>query len=170
MKLILRRLVMVALLVALVVSFTACGAEVDEPEEETQEEGSSKEEEEAIEEDQKEEEEEDMDSIGVEGNYFSKDFEQSQDLKNWIESKKHEAGEYRYPENERIYLIAAGERNTGGYSIKVTEESLEGKDLTLSYKVLAPGPDDIVTQAITYPYVTIKITEEVENVEFVKNE
>ncbi len=174
MKGIIKSLGMLLLIVGLILSLTACGEEIDEPEERFEEEDSASEEENdnAKEEweNQGKEGEKHMESKEADGNYFTTEIERSQELSNWIESKKYEAGEYQYSENKRIFLIAAGEKNTGGYSIKVLEEKLDGEDLTLVYKILAPGPDDIVTQAITYPHLLIKVTEEVENVDFMKNE
>jgi hypothetical protein len=54
-------------------------------------------------------------------------------------------------------LINLGQRNTGGYSIKVTEvEDNEGKTLIYVEEV-SPAEGTMTTQAITYPFSLIKI-------------
>jgi hypothetical protein len=167
-------------------TITACGGELNEQEDSLEEEDAgvedSQEDENNDEVDASEEEtgekehgdeeqigeEENMDSNEIQGEYFTKDVEVDDSLSNWIESKKYEPGVYQYPDDEKIYIIAAGERNTGGYSVVITEEILKGVDLNLYYKILTPGPNDMVTQAITYPYLLIKISGGIEEVDFIK--
>ena len=170
MKKIGKILLLLLLITGLVLSATACGGELDDPENGLEEDNDSAKEESEDEEseDDRYKEEEDMGSKEVEGNYFTMDVEKDQALSNWIDTKKSDAGEFQNPENGKIYLITAGEKNTGGYSIKITEEKLEGEELILIYNVRAPGPDEIVTQAITYPYLLIELSEEVEHVNFIK--
>lgn len=164
----------------LIFIFTACGGEIGDQEEGIEEEDSASEDskddnneeiDEPVDENEGEEsteEEEAMDPNEFQGNHFTSEVEEDQAISNWIESKKYESGIHRYPDDENLYMIAAGERNTGGYSIRITEEKLNGEDLILYYKIHSPGPDDIVTQAITYPYLLIEIAEEVEEVDFIE--
>jgi len=156
-------IVLLPIVIGLILIITACGAEVDEPEERFEDNDSASE---NYKDDDDAKEEEDMDK--VDGNYFSQDVKEDEALKNWIEGKKHEEGEYQYPEDERIYMIAAGERNTGGYSVQIIGEERDGEDLTISYRINAPGPDDIVTQAITYPYLLVEVAEDIGEVSFMK--
>jgi hypothetical protein len=51
-----------------------------------------------------------------------------------------------------LVIVALGERNTGGYSIEITSIQLVGGELAVTGQATRPGPDDAVTQAITYPY------------------
>lgn len=162
MKIFKKILVLLPIVIGLILIISGCGTEVDEPEERFEDNDSASE----SYNDDENKEEEDMDK--GDGNYFLTDVEKDQPMENWIEDIKHEPGEYQYPENERIYLIAAGEQNTGGYSVQITEEEREGDDLTLYYRINAPGPDDIVTQAITYPYLLIEVAEGIEEVNFIK--
>lgn len=47
--------------------------------------------------------------------------------------------------------LSWGEKPTGGYSIKIKEVVIEGDRVKIYYTTTSPGPDDIVTQAFTYP-------------------
>lgn len=165
----------------LILGITACGGEVDDQEQALEEDHSSTDDaqddnnddvDESIDEKEEEEsskEEEIVDPNEIQGEYFTGDVEEDETLSNWIESKKYDSGVYQYPDDEKVYLIAAGERNTGGYSVHITKENPDGEELNLYYKIQAPGPDEMVTQAITYPYLLIKIREEVEEVNFIKH-
>lgn len=54
--------------------------------------------------------------------------------------------------------IYMGQKNTGGYSIKVTDVRMdEDKVLYIEVETRSPGPEDIVTQAITYPMCSITV-------------
>jgi hypothetical protein len=58
----------------------------------------------------------------------------------------------------RIAIISLGEKPTGGYSIEITEVAdIENGKATVRYREAAPAPDAMVTQAIAYPYVVLKI-------------
>lgn len=73
------------------------------------------------------------------------------DVRNWAEQRKTVAGVYETVfKGKRVYLLAAGECPTGGYSIKVTEPNdISG---VLTYQLLGPSREDFVIQIITYPY------------------
>ncbi len=54
---------------------------------------------------------------------------------------------------EGAYLAAYwGEKPTGGYSLAVESARLEGERVTVRLALKEPSPDEIVTQALTYPY------------------
>ncbi|EYE88901.1 hypothetical protein Q428_05690 [Fervidicella metallireducens AeB] len=77
---------------------------------------------------------------------------------------------YENPSDGYIYIsIFAGEKPTGGYGIKVLQvEDNEGKTNVL-VREISPSPNDIVTQALTYPYVNIRAKSITPNI-YVKNE
>jgi hypothetical protein len=56
-----------------------------------------------------------------------------------------------------VVVISGGQQRTGGYSVEA--KSLEVKDgkFIVRWKLNAPGPGSIVTQAITYPTLTILV-------------
>ena len=55
------------------------------------------------------------------------------------------------------FTLSWGEKKTGGYSVEITKVVQSGKELRISYKLTSPGPDDIVTQALTYPKDTVNL-------------
>lgn len=55
------------------------------------------------------------------------------------------------------FTLSWGEKKTGGYSVKITKVSQSGKELRISYLLTSPGPDAMVTQAITYPKDTVNL-------------
>lgn len=80
-------------------------------------------------------------------------------LTNKIEQYKKDKG-FIYMADDKsgvIYIaVLGGEKNNGGYSIKVTSiEDIEGKTKVTVHEE-APTKDQIVTQAIAYPFTVIK--------------
>ena len=70
-----------------------------------------------------------------------------------------------------VVAIFAGEKSTGGYSVRVdriTDDSSPGQPSsgTVHYRVIAPPPDAFVTQAFTYPYVIVRIERRFEQIRF----
>ncbi|MBA2442613.1 MAG: protease complex subunit PrcB family protein [Rubrobacter sp.] len=57
-----------------------------------------------------------------------------------------------------LYIAAhAGERPTGGHSVEVEATGPEGGPAELRVSVSEPGPGDIATQALTYPYAVVLV-------------
>ena len=54
--------------------------------------------------------------------------------------------------------VFLGQRNTGGYSIKVREARVSGGILTLVAEVRAPGEGSFTTQAITSPWTIVSVS------------
>jgi hypothetical protein len=54
--------------------------------------------------------------------------------------------------------IFLGQRNTGGYSVRVTSASAQNGMLTLTVAVTAPGAGSITTQAITSPWTLVRLS------------
>lgn len=51
-----------------------------------------------------------------------------------------------------LVIVALGEQPTGGYSVTISSIQQVGDELAITGKATTPGPDAIVTQALTYPY------------------
>ncbi|MBB5355281.1 hypothetical protein HNR43_001253 [Anoxybacillus mongoliensis] len=65
---------------------------------------------------------------------------------------------YTVQQDDMTYaIIHLGERKTGGYGVEVTEVRYKKGKAIVYYKEQKPAPDAIVTQALTYPKVAIKI-------------
>lgn len=82
-----------------------------------------------------------------------------QDIKAFAERNQETSGykAFEVSKNQYIVLISLGQRNTGGYGITVKlVEDIEGKTSVIVEET-KPAPGSMVTQAITYPRVYIKI-------------
>ena len=56
-----------------------------------------------------------------------------------------------------LVVLALGERNTGGYAIRINSILLEGTTLVVNGVATAPPADAATTQALTYPYAAALI-------------
>ncbi|MBS4537485.1 protease complex subunit PrcB family protein [Clostridium sp. D2Q-11] len=70
-------------------------------------------------------------------------------------------------EKGNFIYIGLGEKPTGGYNIAVEEVEREENFIKISIMEYQPKTDDMVTQALTYPYTIIKIEEEVEDIKVI---
>lgn len=82
-------------------------------------------------------------------NYLIEPASQSGDLSG------SEPGFYLFQAAEDEYpykvLINAGEKNTGGYDIQITDIVYDGTEAVIIVEEITPAIDDAVTQAFTYP-------------------
>lgn len=81
----------------------------------------------------------------------------SENILNELDQLKTERGYYYWSSEEGGFyvLIASGLKATGGYTIEV-ESVQDNEGLTQIHVIeTSPGPDDMVTQAITYPFTVI---------------
>lgn len=87
-----------------------------------------------------------------------------QDVPKALETlKKNRSFSYFKTDGSFIVAIFAGQKNTGGYGIKVTSvEDIEGTT-KITVQETEPKEGDIVTQAITYPSTVIKLKGIAEN-------
>ncbi|MFO7881522.1 MAG: protease complex subunit PrcB family protein [Kosmotogaceae bacterium] len=60
-------------------------------------------------------------------------------------------------DNNLHLLISAGEKPTGGYSLKVNEVYKKGRKFTVKATLNSPSETDFVTQAFTYPQKVIEL-------------
>ncbi|MBF2053670.1 MAG: protease complex subunit PrcB family protein [Candidatus Sericytochromatia bacterium] len=58
---------------------------------------------------------------------------------------------------QSVLAVFAGEKPTGGYSIRITGIQQQGRSLVVSYSEASPGPDAMVTQVITAPAHLVRI-------------
>ena len=58
-----------------------------------------------------------------------------------------------------IYTISTGEKQSGGYSIKIQKVKIKGNSVSIYVSERVPGTDEIVTDAFTYPIAKIKFNE-----------
>jgi len=67
---------------------------------------------------------------------------------------------------QTVVAIFAGQRPTGGHSVVVTKVVDDGRGATVHYRVAPPPPDAMVTQALTFPYILIRLERKVTEVRF----
>lgn len=56
-----------------------------------------------------------------------------------------------------VVALFAGQRPTGGYSLRITEAELQGESLRVAALELRPAPGTPVTQSLTQPYHMVAI-------------
>jgi hypothetical protein len=69
---------------------------------------------------------------------------------------------------EIIVVCVDKVRNTGGFSIEITEVVNEGKSTMVKIKSKGPKPMDMVTTAIMQPYHIIKISKTKKEIKFIE--
>jgi len=80
--------------------------------------------------------------------------------KEWYEENKEDYGFYTHAvsEQEKYLLVSAGEKTTGGYSLEIEGVNELSQMITFNVNLNEPSPDDMVTQALTYPNLLVRIT------------
>lgn len=75
------------------------------------------------------------------------------EVQTWIEEAANDfAAQTMEYEGVLYLLITYGEKPTGGYDVEITNLVTEEDKLVVTAHFTEPGEDDIVTQALTYPY------------------
>jgi len=69
---------------------------------------------------------------------------------------------------ETVLLATMGTHSTGGHAIRFTGIHREGEVVTATLKTTSPGPDDLVTKALTAPFAIITIPKHEGRVEFIE--
>ena len=72
------------------------------------------------------------------------------------------------PDAPYLYIICMGEKNTGGYDLKVKEVRKSGEKVEVIVEEITPAEGDIVTMAFTSPTVTVEFPKYQENI-IIKN-
>ncbi len=60
-------------------------------------------------------------------------------------------------DDEMVIALFMGQQSTGGYAIEVDEVRVDEQTATVYYRERRPGPDEIVTQALTSPYHLVRL-------------
>lgn len=83
------------------------------------------------------------------------------ELLKYIDDKKVNEFKFTfYNQDKKDYLYIAvgyGKQPTGGYSIAVEDLYLTENSIYIDTSLVGPAKDDVVTQAITYPYIVVKL-------------
>jgi hypothetical protein len=80
-------------------------------------------------------------------------------IQNEIDLLKQSEGYFLWddPLNGQIVFIGMGLKATGGFSIEVEQVERIGSEIHIKVIETSPGPDDMVTQALTNPFVLIQV-------------
>lgn len=78
-----------------------------------------------------------------------------------VEGTVETAGFDIFSEEQDIYrfavIINAGEKSTGGYEINITDIAYDGSEMIITVEETSPGPDEMVTEALTYPSCAVEL-------------
>ncbi len=89
----------------------------------------------------------------------------SKEMQNWIEGLKQTKGFYilERRDDRLLVFIGSGEKISGGYGIEVEQVVMQDGHVLVTARETAPGKEDMVTMALTYPYTVIKISQSVDS-------
>ncbi len=102
-----------------------------------------------------------MEGISVDYKVLSrKELQAKTELSAWYEAHHRTKGLYSLElDGDTYVLLGAGARPTGGYGVKIESVTVTNSNsLFIAAALIKPGPEDIVTMAITYPNVLLKFS------------
>ena len=68
--------------------------------------------------------------------------------------------------SETVVAIFAGQRPTGGFSVKVVSAESRERNATVTYRIEKPPPRSMVPQMISHPFVVAKLKGRFDRVDF----
>ncbi len=81
-----------------------------------------------------------------------------EELTSTLEEKKAEPFRMTYTDEGYLYIcIGYGQQETGGYSITVDELYETANGVYVDTTLTGPGPEEEVSQAISYPFIVLKL-------------
>lgn len=76
-----------------------------------------------------------------------------EEIETWIEDSKDQFAAQTYELEGILYLLVTyGEKPTGGFEVEITNIVVQDEKVEVTVEFTEPGEDDMVTQALTYPY------------------
>ena len=70
-------------------------------------------------------------------------------------------------DDKTIVTVASGKHSTGGYDIRISKVSINGKSAVIYVEETSPNPKDMVTEALTYPTTTIEFDNKLDKIKVV---
>jgi hypothetical protein len=58
---------------------------------------------------------------------------------------------------QMLLILSGGRQRTGGYRVELTSLKVKGDELTVRWKLIGPRPGQPVTQALSYPALTLLV-------------
>lgn len=75
------------------------------------------------------------------------------EIEAWIDDAKTTFAAQTYELEGVLYLLVTyGEKPTGGYDVEITDIETREDQIVATVEFTEPGEDEMVTQALTYPY------------------
>ncbi|HEV3485198.1 MAG TPA: protease complex subunit PrcB family protein [Vicinamibacterales bacterium] len=78
----------------------------------------------------------------------------------WAELWKEHTGTANPPAVDftrtMVVAVFAGMRPSGGYAVEITQIEKTDAAIVVTYRERKPGPDDITTQALTFPFHIVR--------------
>ena len=68
------------------------------------------------------------------------------------------------------FVICSGQKNTGGHNIKIVDLGMNGNRLFIVAEETSPAPDQMVTEALEYPYCVLELDKMPESYEVINTE
>ena len=90
-----------------------------------------------------------------------------EELAKLIQEKKANEFKLSYSADGCLYIVAGfGEKETGGYSVRVNELYLTENAIVMDTDLIGPGQNEEVSQAPSYPYIVVRTEDRPESVVF----
>lgn len=98
--------------------------------------------------------------------------EAPQSVRSAVEFKSRKESTFVLPgEDDEIYIVVTrGEKPTGGFTVDILHVIEQEDAIVTLYKFKDPADDELVTQAITYPFDLVKIDKTDKTIKFKKIE
>lgn len=88
-----------------------------------------------------------------------------------IFQKQKEQFGFTYRDGDTMYIILGfGIQPTGGYSIQIVALKDTEDKIVVEANLVAPQPEDVVSDRESYPFIILKVQESQKNVQFRLNE
>lgn len=90
-----------------------------------------------------------------------------QEVARWAEHRQAVEGLFQKTFGDyRVYMVAMGQKPTGGFAVEVDKVEKTSDGWLVDVRYVVPGPGDLVTEAITFPYEIVAIPNDGETVRF----
>lgn len=75
---------------------------------------------------------------------------------------------FSYRDGGEMYVaFGFGERSTGGYSIQIQAAKETDTAIIIEAKLIAPLPEEVVAESVSYPYMILKMAQVKKDVQFI---
>ncbi len=84
-----------------------------------------------------------------------------------IFKEKEKGFGFTYRDGEIMYIaFGFGRQNTGGFSIQMAAAKENEREILVEAKLIAPGPEEVVSTSPSYPYMILKVENVEKDVQF----